>query len=113
MKSSVKSLDKLSTTLIITYYIWSYISPRLLYERIDHTSDDNEQDRDHDQDLHPVLLPHVSPPLGYRELSCLVLFVAVAAEVGQLCLAVLPLLVDSWNPTTVHHVPLCHLSIDM
>jgi hypothetical protein len=55
----------------------------------------------------------VSPPLGYRELSCLVRFIAVAAEVGHLCLAVLPLLVDSWNPTTVHHIPLRHLSIDM
>jgi hypothetical protein len=40
-------------------------------------------------------------------------FLAVAAEVGHLCLAVLPLLVDSWNSTTVHHVPLRHLSIDM
>jgi hypothetical protein len=28
-------------------------------------------------------------------------------------MAVLPLLVDSWNPTTVHHVPLRHLSIYM
>jgi hypothetical protein len=54
----------------------------------------------------------VSPPLRDRELSCLVPFVAVAAEVGHLCL-VLPLLVDSWNPTSVHHVPLRHLSIDM
>jgi hypothetical protein len=68
MKSSDGSLDKLSTTLIITHYIWSYISPGLLYERIDHTGDDDEQDRDHDQDLHPVLLPHVSPPLGDRSL---------------------------------------------
>ena len=90
MKSSVESLHKLSTTLIITYYIWSYISPRLLYERIDHTGDDDEQDRDHDQELHPILLPRVSPPLGDRELSCLIPFVAVAAEVGHLCLAVLP-----------------------
>jgi hypothetical protein len=89
MKSSVESLHKLSTTLIITY-----ISPRLLYERIDHTGDDDEQDRDHDQELHPILhpilLPHVSPPLGDRELSCLVSVVAVATEVGHLCLAVLP-----------------------
>jgi hypothetical protein len=55
----------------------------------------------------------VSSPLGDHELSCLVPFVAVAAEVGHLCLAVLSLLVDSWNPTYVHHVPLHHLSIDM
>jgi hypothetical protein len=113
MKSSDGSLDKLSTTLIITHYKWSYISPRLLYEQIDHTGDDGEHDQDHDQDLHPVLLPHMSPPLEDRELSCLVPFVAVAAEVGDLCLAVLPLLVESWNLASVHHVPLRHLSIDM
>ena len=75
----------------------SYISKSNIEKkvRIDHTGDDDEQDRDHDQELHPILLPHVSPPLGDRELSCLVPFVAVAAEVGHLCLAVLPLLVDS------------------
>ncbi|KAK1681165.1 hypothetical protein QYE76_042013 [Lolium multiflorum] len=54
--------------------------------------------------LHLALVRLVRPPLGNRLVSSRVPFVAVAAELVHLFLALLPLLVHSWNPPLEHDV---------
>ena len=82
------------------------------YNHIQENGKDDEQEGDHDEvGLHPVIfsllpLPVVQVP-SFR--FTLVAFVVVSLELVHLLEAIFLVLIDSWNATFVHRIPLLHL----
>ena len=99
----------------------NYISIELIvssnnYNHIQENGKDDEQEGDHEEvGLHPVVLPLLPLPVvqvpSFRLRFTLVALVVVALVLVHLLKTIFPVLIDSWNATFVHHIPLLHLCI--
>jgi hypothetical protein len=97
----------------------NYISIELIvssnnYNHIQENGKEDEKEGDHDEvGLHPVVLPLLPLPVvqvpSFRLRFTLVALVVVALVLVHLLEAIFPVLIDSWNATFVHHIPLLHL----
>src|SRR3954469_6423982 len=82
--------------------------------RIQENGKYDEQAGDHEEvGLHPVVLPLLPLPVvqvpSFRLRFTLVALVVVALVLVHLLEEIFPVLIDSWNATFVHHIPLLHL----